>query len=58
MAPDLNTPKMNHGTIKKYLSETQFQILSLFKRHIFQSPLHPVHQICEIFREVFKKAYI
>ena len=30
--PEMNTPKMNIGTIKKYLTETQYQILCLMKK--------------------------
>lgn len=49
--------KQNTGTIKRYLSDTQLQILLILNKHLIQSPSHPIVMICEIFRQEFEKAY-
>ena len=54
---EFQTPKMHPGTIKKYLTETQNQILCLLKKHMLEQKNHPISIICQIFRENFGKAY-
>jgi hypothetical protein len=54
---DLKTPKMNEGTIKKYLNEVQNQMLELMKNQIIFHTNHPISMICRIFREEFGRSY-
>lgn len=53
----LHMPKQHKGTIKRYLSDVQFQILNLLRKQISSVKLHPIALICKIFREQFGKAY-
>ena len=48
---------MNPGTIKKYLTEIQNQILLMLKKQILHHKTHPIFLICKIFREKFGAAY-
>jgi hypothetical protein len=49
--------KQNKGTVKRYLSEIQVQILVLLNKHLLQSSNHPISVMCELFRQEFEKAY-
>jgi hypothetical protein len=51
------TPKMNDGTVQKYLTDCQFEMLTLLKRQILEERNHPIAAICNLFREEFGKAY-
>lgn len=53
----MHVPKQHKGTIKRYLSDMQFQILNLLRKQISSVKLHPIALICKIFREQFGKAY-
>ena len=48
---------MNPGTIKRYLTEIQNQILLMLKKQILHAKTHPIFLICKIFREKFGAAY-
>jgi len=48
---------MHQGTVKRYLSEFQNNILTLLKKHILTNKTHPIAIMSEIFRNEFYKAY-
>lgn len=53
-------PKIRKGTVKKYLTDLQFNILQLLKKQLLnpsQTGPHPLIIMCEIFREEFGKSY-
>mmetsp|Transcript_17368 Transcript_17368/g.29210 ORF Transcript_17368/g.29210 Transcript_17368/m.29210 type:complete len:574 (+) Transcript_17368:90-1811(+) len=55
---EMKRPRPQMGTIKRYLSEFQFQMLNLLKKQILMNKNHPIHQICAMFREEFGRTYL
>lgn len=52
-----NNDQNRAGTVKRYLSELQSNILIILNRHILQSKSHPIVMLCDIFRSEFEKSY-
>lgn len=49
-------PKQFRGTIKRYMNDFHFQMLTLLRKHL-GNRYHPIFIICRIFREKFGQAY-
>jgi len=55
---EAHTPKLHQeGTVKRYLSDMQNQILSLLKKHLLKDKTNPILTMCQLFREAFAQAY-